>query len=111
MIALGIIPIWLMTIICILLIILVIKSKKGLIRRIMIICLLFMANARIMIPSGNAKVLSSNLDILFVIDNTISMVAEDHNGGLSRIEAVKKDCEYILDYFERCKIFSNYFWK
>ena len=49
-----------------------------------------------MIPSNNSIILSNNLDVLFVIDNTISMNAEDYDGNKTRLSAVKKDCNYII---------------
>lgn len=98
MITSPIIPIWIMGIISIILIILIKnKDKKTFIRRLLIIIFLFIINLRIMIPSQDGKVLTSNLDIFFVIDNTISMVAEDYNGRKTRLEAVKNDCKYIID--------------
>ncbi len=98
MITSPIIPIWIMGIISIILIILIRnKDKKIFIRRLLIIIFLFIINLRIMIPSQDGKVLTSNLDIFFVIDNTISMVAEDYNGNMPRLEAVKNDCNHIVD--------------
>ena len=67
-----IIPIWIMLIICISLIIYIIIKKRDLLQ-ILIIILLFVINLRIMIPSNNSKTIKNDLDILFVIDNTISM--------------------------------------
>ena len=64
---------------------------------ILIIVLLFIINLRIMIPSKNYEALTNNLDVLFVIDNTISMTALDYNNG-PRLDAVKKDCDYIINY-------------
>lgn len=86
-----IIPIWLMLIICVLLIIFCKRS----ITNILIIVLLFIINLRIMIPSNKSDVLVNDLDVVFVIDNTISMIAEDHNGR--RLDAVKEDCKYIIE--------------
>lgn len=98
MIISPIIPIWIMSIICIVLIIITIKKDiKSCIRRLIIIVLLFVINLRIMLPTENAKVLTSNLDIFFVIDNTLSMLAEDYKGKDNRLEAVKSDCEYIVN--------------
>ena len=37
------------------------------------------------------------LDVMFVIDNTISMLAEDYDGENTRLEGVKTDCSYIID--------------
>ncbi|MBQ4521923.1 MAG: VWA domain-containing protein [Lachnospiraceae bacterium] len=39
------------------------------------------------------------MDILFVIDNTISMLAEDYDGDGRRMDAVKEDCKYIMEQF------------
>lgn len=50
-----------------------------------------------MIPNNNSQVLTNNLDVLFVIDNTISMNAEDYNGNNTRLSAIKQDCKYIVE--------------
>ena len=94
-----IIPIWLMIIISIIYLILVIKTKnkKKLIIRILIIIVLFIINLRFMIVDENGETYVSNLDIIMVIDNSISMVAEDYNGKNTRLSAVKEDLKYILD--------------
>ena len=91
-----IIPIWLMTIICLLLIGYILFNKRRSINQILIVILLFLINLRFMTPTGNVKVLSNNLDILFVVDSTISMNAEDYDGNKTRLEGVKKDCDYII---------------
>ena len=91
-----IIPIWIMLIICISLIIYIIIKKRDLLQ-ILIIILLFIINLRIMIPSNNSKTIKNNLDILFVIDNTISMNALDYNGSNTRLSGVKEACNYIID--------------
>jgi len=97
MIIFPIIPIWIMILICAILVFFRSKERKRLIRQIIIIILLFLINLRIMIPSSNVKSKENNLDVLFVIDNTISMLAEDYNGGSTRLSAVKKDCKLIVD--------------
>ena len=91
-----IIPIWIMLIICISLIIYIIIKKRDLLQ-ILIIILLFIINLRIMIPSNNSKTIKNDLDILFVIDNTISMNALDYNGSNTRLSGVKEACNYIID--------------
>ena len=91
-----IIPIWIMLIICISLIIYIIIKKRDLLQ-ILIIILLFIINLRIMIPSNNSKTIKNDLDILFVIDNTISMNALDYNGSKTRLSGVKEACNYIID--------------
>ena len=97
MITRPIIPIWLMIIICLILLIMSFNKLRVFFFRLLMIILLFLANLRIMIPNGKAKTISDNLDILFVIDTTISMIAEDYNNNETRLSAVKKDCEYIIE--------------
>ncbi len=93
-----IIPIGLMLIISIIYILIIkIKRKKINVRQLFIIILLFIINLRISIPIDNATISTNNLDVLFVIDSTISMLAEDYNGNQTRLSAVKKDCEYIIN--------------
>lgn len=106
MIITSIIPIWLMLIICIFIAIFIIKNnhnRNNLIRKIIIIVLLFVMNLRIMIPSESAQVIANNLNVLFVIDNTISMLAEDYNGKNRRIDAIKEDCKYIINKLNGAK--------
>lgn len=91
-----IIPIWVMLIICIILIIYIIKNNNKNINQILVVVLIFLINLRIMIPSHNSQILANNLDVLFVVDNTISMNAEDYDGNNTRLFAVKKDCKYII---------------
>ena len=90
-----IIPIWIMAIICFIMLFFIITKTKKIIH-ILIVILIFIINLRIMILSGNSKIVSNNLDVLFVIDNTISMVAEDYNGNNTRLSGVKNDCKNII---------------
>lgn len=94
-----IIPIWLMLIICILFLVLKRKGTFAYIRQIIIVLLLFVINLRIMIKDGSSQTVAGGVDILFVVDNTISMLAEDYNGDERRIDAVKADCKYIMEQF------------
>ena len=105
MIISKILPIWLILIVCAILGFIIIKNKVNVARRFVIIALLFTINLRPMFKTGNVKETSSSFDVLFVIDNTISMVAEDYNGRTPRLTAVKKDSQYIIDKFSRGKIF------
>lgn len=111
MIIKPILPIWIMGIICVAFMFIAIKSEehKSKLRRVIIIALLFMINLRIMIPNGKENEISTNLDIIFVIDNTISMVADDYEGEKTRIEAVKEDTSHIIDSLSRFKIFTYNF--
>ena len=65
-----------MTSICIFIILIGIskKNKRDIITKAVISFLLFMINLRIMIPTSDGKMSSNNLDVLFVIDNTINFV-------------------------------------
>lgn len=106
MIITSIIPIWLMLVICVTIIIFTIKTNKdrnNLIRKIIITVILFVMNLRIMIPQEGAQVATNNLNVLFVIDNTISMLAEDYNGNGRRIDAIKEDCKYIINKLNGAK--------
>lgn len=97
MIVNPIIPIWIIVPIIIgILIFFRSKEKKTFIRQIIIFVLLFIINLRIMLPSSEGTLFLNNLDVLFVIDNTISMYADDYNGE-ERMTAVKNDCEYIMN--------------
>lgn len=91
-----IIPIWLMAIICIALAICKRKGKFAYIRQIIMIILLFMINLRMMIPT-DVEVSTKRIDanVFFVIDNTISMTANDCADGTTRMDALKADCNNI----------------
>ena len=94
-----IIPVWFMAIICVILLFFKRKDKCSYLRQIIIIVLLFIVNLRVMVGDKEAVNIESNVDVLFVIDDTISMLAEDYNGNERRIDAVKSDCEYIMERF------------
>lgn len=127
-----IIPIWLMTIICIVLIVIVIYNKQlrdkitnkqdknnntktprqknltkkyiiNICMKAMIIILLFVINLRFMVPNGEGVTINSNLNILFVIDTSVSMRALDYNGNKERFEGVVNDCCNIVDELSNCK--------
>lgn len=91
-----IIPIWLMAIICITLAICKRKGKFAYIRQIIMIILLFMINLRMMIPT-DVEISTKRIDanVFFVIDNTISMAANDCADGTTRMDALKADCNNI----------------
>ena len=94
--AFPIIPTTVMVILCIALIILIIKNTKRWTQIVMVV-LLFLINERFMIPTGESKTVANNIDILFVIDSTISMNAEDYQGNGKRLDGVKKDCQKIIE--------------
>ncbi len=73
------------------------KKILGGLRIGLILFLAFMINLRPMDKRYNAEVEMKNLDVLFVVDTTISMWAEDYDGKNPRMEGVLKDTEYIID--------------
>lgn len=97
MITNPIIPIWIMVVFCVLLLVMGKKGGWSFIRRIMIVLLLFLINLRFMVPGNGAQNAALDVDVTFVIDNTISMLAEDYQGESTRMDAVKKDCSYIME--------------
>jgi len=94
-----IIPIWLMSIICIILLVLKRKGVWPYIRQILIVILLFIINLRPMIPGETVELgeQEMNVSVLFVVDETISMAAEDYNGTNPRLDGVKETCAHIID--------------
>lgn len=93
-----ILPIWLMTILCVIMLVLKRKGVFPYLRQIFIVLLLFVINLRIMIPSGHIDSSTSKMElsVLFVVDNTISMLAKDYSGSTERLTAVKEDCAHII---------------
>ena len=124
-----IIPIWLMSIICIVLIITILHNKqikeiisnksnnirttkqKNILKyyiisaciKTLIIVFLFIINLRFMIPNGESIAISSDLSVLFVIDTSVSMRALDYNGNKERFDGVVNDCCYIVDNLANSK--------
>lgn len=92
-----IIPVWLMGILCVIFLCFKRKGALNYIRQICIVVLLFVINLRIMVGEADSQTVMTGADVLFVIDNTISMFAEDYNGNERRMDAVKRDCEYIME--------------
>ena len=105
MIIKPIIPIWLMLIICAGLIALIISNKhsKKKIEKYLIVVLLFVINLRFMLPNGESMAVNYDLNVLFVIDTSISMRALDYNGQKERLEGVVADCCYIVDELSGAK--------
>lgn len=98
-----IIPIPVMAVICILFLCFKRRGWFPFIRQIVMVLLLFLINLRIMIPNDEVEVRTREIEanVLFVIDDTISMQARDYDDGEKkdaiRLDGVKKDCEYIVD--------------
>ena len=97
MIVNPIIPIWLMAVISVCFLLLWRKSIGAFIRQLLIVILIFVINLRPMMKVENLQEKTLDMDVLFVIDNTISMLAEDMPDDQRRIDVVKEDCDYIMD--------------
>ena len=65
-------------------------------RLVAIFALAFMVNLRVQVARDEMNIQLKNLDVLFVVDTTISMWAQDYNGSNPRIDGVLADCEYIV---------------
>ena len=95
------IPIPVMAVICVLLLVMKRRGVWNYIKQIVIVLLLFGLNLRILIPTDTTTVMDSQVDVLIVVDNTISMLAEDYSkDNERRIDAVKRDVATIVDGFE-----------
>ncbi len=74
------------------------KEKTFTIIRLTLIYLLaFIVGLRPVIKDDKYEFTTKNLDVLFVIDTTISMWAQDYDGKNPRIDGVIKDAKYIAD--------------
>lgn len=100
-----IIPIWLMAILCVGMLLLRRRNARAYIRQIIAVVLIFIINLRVMVPSANVSTNTQTLDtyVLFVVDDTISMLARDYDGDTERLEAVKKDCSHIIEELDGAK--------
>lgn len=100
-----VIPIWLMVILCVGMLALKRKGIVPYVRQIIIVVLLFVINLRIMLPNGKVDSMEQKLDayVLFVVDDTISMLARDYKGETERLTGVKEDCERIIDQLSGAK--------
>ncbi|MCQ2516486.1 MAG: VWA domain-containing protein [Saccharofermentans sp.] len=94
-----IIPIWIMAIICVVLLCFKRRGVMPYIRQILIVVLLFAINIRPMYLDKNTLVQRQKLDayVIFCVDSTISMLAEDYDGNHTRLEGAKSDMYHIID--------------
>jgi len=92
-----IIPIWLMSILCVLMLCMKRKGVWNFVRQIIIVALVFALNLRIMVRTSDAEKVEIDVDVLFIVDNSMSMLAEDFDGDGRRIDAVRSDCDYIME--------------
>ena len=76
-----------------------VKSRRGLTALLLLLAMLAGIAAvgiRPMYLSPDSEIKTTNLDVAFVVDTTISMWAEDHQGG-TRIDGVRKDIRSIME--------------
>lgn len=94
-----IIPIYIMAIFCVVLLVFKRRGVMPYIRQIICVILLFIINLRPMYPSDNITVMSSKMDlnVVFVVDDTISMLGDDQDGYNNRLERAKADMLYIME--------------
>lgn len=72
--------------------------KLNWLRRGLMVLMLVLIGLRPTLPNGeDAETTSGNLDVLFVVDTTASMIAEDYNGGEMRLTGVKADIAAITE--------------
>ena len=69
----------------------------GVIRTAAIAALILIIGLRPMTERSSMDVETKNLDVLFVVDDTLSMWAEDYDGKNTRMSGVRKDCAYIME--------------
>lgn len=76
-----------------------VKSRRGLTALLLLLAMLAGIAAvgiRPMYLSPDSEIKTTNLDVAFVVDTTISMWAEDHKGG-TRIDGVRNDIRSIME--------------
>ena len=93
-----IMPVVVLVILCVVLIFLalILKTITLKIVSICVIIIMFVVGLRPMIKNDETITYRNNVDVIFVMDNTLSMLAEDYNGNDRRIDAVIDDIEYII---------------
>ena len=94
-----IVPIPIMAVFCAVLIIFKRRGVIPYIRQILTVLLLFVINLRPMYPSDNILIQKQQmeLNVLFVVDDTISMIGDDQAGYATRLDRVKADIAYIME--------------
>ena len=101
-----IVPIPVMAVFCA---VLIIFKRRGIIpyiRQILTVLLLFIINLRPMYPADNILVQKQNMDlnVVFVVDDTISMIGDDQIGYETRLDRAKADMAYIMQNLPGAKI-------
>ncbi|MGO2684871.1 vWA domain-containing protein [Microbacterium sp.] len=67
--------------------------------RLVMLLAIFVMLLRPGIPGGATQTLATDTDIVIVLDTTASMVAEDWDGDLPRLDGVRADVQSIVDEY------------
>ena len=97
-----IIPLSTMIIFSVILLVIIIINRKNIINRILILILLLIISQRPMLRDQDDVAYVLNLDVVFVIDTTVSMNSVDVNNG-TRLDEVKKVSKNIMEEFPGSK--------
>ena len=94
-----IVPIPVMAVFCAVLIIFKRRGVTPYIRQILTVLLLFVINLRPMYPADNIRVESQKMDlnVIIVVDDTISMLGDDQDGYETRLDRAKADMYYLIE--------------
>ena len=87
-----------MIIFSVVMLLIVLFNKQHIINRFLIIIVVFIISQRPMLRDKEQAVFNLDIDVVFIVDNTVSMNAVDVNGG-TRLDAVKNDCKNIMNTF------------
>lgn len=92
-----IVPITFMSIFVTFMLFLIFINRKHLINRIIILILIFIISQRPMIVNQEEVTYSLNLDVIFVVDTTLSMLADDVKNFETRIDLTKDIMKKIVN--------------
>lgn len=87
-----------MIVFSVIMLVIILLNRKHIINRVLILALLIVISQRPMFKEFKDDVFKWDFDIIFVIDNTVSMNAIDVNGK-TRFDAAKKDIEKLIEDF------------
>ena len=73
------------------------EKLLGILRVLLVLSLVFLVNLRIMEKRYDVNVETKNIDVLFVVDTTISMWAEDYQRDRTRMTGVKETAKHIME--------------
>lgn len=97
------VPLWIYIPLALLLLVLcivaLIKNKtnrRPWIRRLVLAVVAILMLGGVQIPGGDARQVTTDLDVFVVIDKTLSMEAEDYDGTKTRLDGVRHDVRELL---------------